>query len=160
MLAVKMGSLAILVCLITLLATDLRLFGGSAGAYPAVLLTLLATLLPLHAASEFAKQKGAAWLPSLPGTFPMQLRLVSFLVLWIVAIWALPHAGFIASIAGALSASLLILRISSWWKVVPLSCLAAVSIFALVERVLYVPMPRSIIEDEVSSFLFRLAQGG
>ena len=160
MLGIRSLSLLVVAGSIAFFAAGIAMGHARVTSHPGLLLLAAIVILPIHVIRQFRTETDRTWMPRLPGARADQLRLVAFGASWLIAIWIMPFTGFIVAMTLGVCASLAALGISRLYVTVPVVSVIVVAIFALIERVLYVPMPRGPLEDAIGGFLYRMARGG
>jgi polyferredoxin len=159
MLGARSLSLVVVAGCIAFFAAGVAIGDARITSYPGFLLAAAIVILPIHVVGQFRQETDRAWLPKLSGGRANHLKLAAFGAVWLIAIWIMPFTGFIVAMTLGVCASLTALGIHRLYLTVPVVSVVVVAIFALIERVLYVPMPRGPLEDAIGGLFYRMAQG-
>jgi len=159
MLSVRLAALAFLVCLWAFFAAGIPQVPAASQAYPLILLAALLLAVPLHVLRLLRRDPDRSLVPVLPGTPGARIRLVLFAAIWLAYVVALPKAGFVVATTVATAGSIVTLGPRRPVLAVLASLLVSLCLFALMERVLFVPVPRGSIEDSLSVFLYQMTRG-
>ena len=160
MLSLRFAALLLLVCLWGFFAAGMPEVPAASRAYPLVVLAALLVFVPLHVVRLLRADSDRSLLPSLPGTRKAQGRLVFFVAIWLAYVVALPAVGFVVATSVATAGSIIALGTRRPLLASVVSLVVTLCLFALLERILYVPVPRGSIEDSLAVFLYQLTRGG
>ncbi|MEI2383574.1 tripartite tricarboxylate transporter TctB family protein [Breoghania sp. JC706] len=157
----RLFSFALIAAFALVLGKQAMGISGMASTYPLTLVTVVLAGTLYMIATAVAQRREPPVLTGdvshlVAATGPERLRLFAFVILWVAYPWLLGMLGFIVTTTLAITVSLCMLGQKRILLAFACAAVFSVVFAVLFTTVFYVPVPAGILDDWLTTFIFRL----